>query len=182
MKIQNLIIPALAIAFTAVVIGQDQSEPKPRQFVGTKRCAMCHKGEKNGNIFEKWEATAHSQAFTTLGSDKAREVYAKLGKSGNPQTDAACLKCHTTSQAADSALKVNLTPNEGISCEACHGPGGDYWKKTIMMDKKLALENGLTAEPQKGCVACHNQESPTYKEFKFEEYYPKIEHQLPPKP
>ena len=29
------------------------------------------------------------------------------------------------------------------------------------------------------CIGCHNEESPTYKEFKFDEYSEQIAHPIP---
>ena len=69
--------------------------------------------------------------------------------------------------------------DEGVSCEACHGAGGDYWKKNIMEDRDASIANGMVADPGANCVSCHNEQSPTYKPFNFEEYWPKIQHGLP---
>ena len=64
------------------------------EFVGTKRCAMCHKADKGNMIYENWQGTAHANAYATLAGEEAATVSADLGKSGNPQEDADCGKCH----------------------------------------------------------------------------------------
>ncbi len=151
------------------------------KFVGLKKCSMCHKGEKKGNIAEIWQASAHANAFKTLGEPKALEVYMKLGKSGNPQADPACLKCHTTGHGGDSTIVAKLAIENGVTCESCHGAGGDYWKIPVMKNHDKAVANGLNAAPKDGCVKCHNKENPTYKPFKFEERWEKIKHAVPPK-
>lgn len=148
-------------------------------FVGAKKCSMCHKGEKKGNMLEIWEASAHANAYKTLGEPAALEVYKKLGKTGSPQKDAACLQCHVTGHGGDSTMVAKLIVENGISCESCHGAGGDYWKIPIMKDHDKAVANGLTAKPKEACITCHNAKSPTYKEFKFEEYWEKIKHATP---
>ncbi|MCB2199724.1 cytochrome c family protein [bacterium] len=146
------------------------------EFVGTKRCAMCHKAEKGNMIFEKWQEGPHAKAFATLASEEAAKVYADLGKSGNPQEDADCLKCHTTGHGMDAALTAKISPEDGVSCEQCHGAGGAYWKKNIMEDRDASIANGMVADPGANCTSCHNEESPTYKAFNFEEFWPQIEH------
>ncbi|MCJ7713750.1 cytochrome C554, partial [Candidatus Bathyarchaeota archaeon] len=62
-------------------------------------------------------------------------------------------------------------------------PGSDYKSKKIMEDKKLAVENGLKIyeNPEELCVRCHNEESPSFKEFNFKEMWAKIEHSVPKK-
>lgn len=150
-------------------------------FAGLKKCQMCHKGENKGSIYETWEASPHARAFTVLGEDAATELYAKLGKEGNPQEDADCLKCHVTGYGQKAELIENIVVEEGITCESCHGAGGAYWKKTVMADHEKAVAAGLNPEPKDACVNCHNENSPTYKEFKFEERWEKVKHSLPDK-
>ncbi len=161
----------LAFAFTSLA-GE-------HAYTGVKKCSMCHKGEKHGLVYETWKESAHAKAFTVLGEENAAEVYAKLGRSGSPQEDPECLGCHVTGYGADTSLTAKLIPDNGVTCEACHGAGGDYWKKKVMQDKDAAVANGLVLSPKENCVTCHNEKSPTYKPFDFEEYWAKIKHGLP---
>jgi len=149
------------------------------KFAGMKKCKMCHKGEKKGLIYEKWTESAHAKAYTALGEDAAKEVYTRLGKTGNPQEDPECLKCHVTGYGLDSTATAKLLITEGITCETCHGAGGDYWKKTVMVDRDAAIAAGMTAAPKEQCITCHNEKSPTFKEFNFEERWAKIAHSRP---
>ena len=62
--------------------------------------------------------------------------------------------------------------NAGVGCESCHGAGSLYspYKKeneeySRTEIEKLGLNWKITAE---NCTSCHNEESPTYKEFDFE--------------
>ena len=148
-------------------------------YISAGKCKMCHKGEKKGMIFEKWQESSHAKAYATLGEAAAKEVYTKLGKTGNPQEDADCLKCHVTGYGEDAALTAALTKDEGVGCEACHGAGADYKSMATMKDKALSIENGMVAEPKEGCVKCHNDQSPTFKGFDLAEKYPVIEHKRP---
>ena len=149
------------------------------KYTGVNRCKMCHKGEAKGMIYEKWASEPHAGAYNALAAQNARDVYAKLGKSGDPQQDPECLKCHVTGYGLDSSLTADIVITDGVTCETCHGAGGDYWKKTVMENREESIANGMTAEPKTVCVNCHNEGSPTYKEFKFDEFWLKISHAFP---
>jgi len=170
MKKQLMVILLIAL-FAVVSFAGDHA------YLKINKCKMCHKGTKGNMIFEKWSEGPHAKAFATLAGEKSLEVYAKLGKTGNPQEDAECLKCHVTGFGEDAALTADLDPANGVECQACHGAGGDYWKKTVMMDHDLAVTNGLIANPKEGCVKCHNEESPTFKGFNVEERWAEIAHE-----
>ena len=134
-------------------------------YVGAKKCKMCHKGEKKGKVFEKWEAGPHAKAFETLkksGDDKKAE----------------CIACHTTGFNAggykigdDDAAKF-----EGVQCESCHGPGSAYKRMSVMKNRQKALENGMIIPTEETCKLCHNKKSPTFKGFDFKEAWKKIDH------
>ena len=40
---------------------------------------------------------------------------------------------------------------------------------------------GLTKLKPEGCKKCHNPESPSYKKFKYAEFWAKIKHKIPKK-
>ena len=124
-------------------------------YVGAKKCKMCHKGAKKGEVWEKWEKGPHAKAFETL---KAK------GEEKNPK----CLECHVADASVD--------PTEGVGCEACHGPGSAYKKMSVMKDKKKAMESGLIEPTEAVCKKCHNEKSPTFKGFKYDEWAKKIDH------
>lgn len=52
-----------------------------------------------------------------------------------------------------------------------------------MEDKNLAVENGLRIYDniEELCIKCHNEESPSYKEFNFKEMWAKIGNSVPKK-
>ncbi len=171
----------LAILILIITVSFSVSADKVHSFAGVKKCKMCHKGEKKGQMFEIWQGSSHSKAYETLGGDVAKATYAKLGKEGDPQQDPDCLKCHVTGYGLDSLVTQKIDPANGVSCEACHGAGGDYFKKTVMVDHVMAVENGLVEKPSEGCVKCHNEESPTFKTFDFAKHWEKIKHEVPAK-
>ena len=108
-------------------------------YSGAGKCKMCHKSEKQGEQFPKWEAGKHSKTLAALSSEKAAAVASEMGVSGTPADSPECLKCHGPLYEKAPELKA-----EGVSCEVCHGPGSDYKKMSVMKDHAEAVKNGMT--------------------------------------
>lgn len=152
------------------------------EIVGASKCKGCHKS-KTGDQWKIWTESAHASAFETLASEESRKIAAELGL-GDPQLEEACLKCHATkaSLGANAVLseKGAYKDSEGVGCESCHGPGSDYKPKKIMKDPEAARLAGLVMnKTADGCTGCHNEESPTFKGFEFEERWAEIAHPVP---
>jgi len=153
------------------------------QFIGAAKCKMCHNSAKMGKMYAGWLETAHAKAYETLASDAAKAVGAERGIE-DPQKADECLKCHVTGHgAAAELLGTKYDAAEGVTCESCHGAGGDYWKnktmKAIAAGETDGGEVGMLRPDEKTCVGCHNEESPSFKEFKFDEMWAKIKHAKP---
>lgn len=153
-------------------------------YIGSAKCAkMCHKGEKKGKQWELWQKRKHAAAYKTLGTDSAKLVAEKKGIKGDPQKADECLRCHVTAfgvkkELIDSTCKVD----EGVGCEACHGPGSQYKKLGVMKKHDAAVAAGLVEQKAEVCTRCHNKESPNYKKpFSYEEAVKKIAHPTPGK-
>lgn len=152
------------------------------ELVGAPKCKMCHKA-KTGDQWKTWTESRHAGAFETLASEAALEIAADQGL-GNPQEEPTCLACHTTAgflgdDVAISA-KGKYVAGEGVGCEACHGPGSDYKSKKVMEDAAAAKEAGLVMDKSEAaCVRCHNENSPTFKGFEFEECWAEVAHPVP---
>ena len=172
-----LIVLAITALFVAGIT--IASAPAQNKYMGNKKCVMCHKGAAKGAIFEKWQSTPHANAYKTLATPEAKAVYAKLNKTGDPQKDAACLKCHVTGFGADTSRTAALDITEGVTCEACHGAGTAYGKMNVMKDKAASVAAGMVEKPEAGCVTCHNNQSPTYKPFVYADAWAKIAHKGP---
>ena len=152
------------------------------KYVGVKRCAMCHRGEKKGKMYEVWKESKHATAYETLGTDKAKEVAAKAGIEGDPQKSDQCISCHVTGHGEpEDAFMSSFKVEEGVTCENCHGPGSKYQKMSVMRDEAKFLANGGVVPKKESCLVCHNEKSPTYKGFEWERDYKKIEHHVPAK-
>ena len=169
-------IPAI-LAILLISLTSAGATPK---YVGSDKCKMCHKTEKQGKQYPLWEESAHARAYLTLASDESKAIAAKLGIE-NPQTSDQCLSCHVTAfGVADSLKEESYSMEEGVGCEACHGPGSDYKKMSVMKDREKAMAAGLWDANEETCTKCHNDSSPTYKEFVYEERQAEIAHPRPP--
>lgn len=155
-------------------------EVKKHAYVGASKCKMCHNSQKWGKIHGQWAATKHAAAYAVLAEKKALAV-AKDLKIETPQKSEKCLVCHVTGYEASAKLKEEkYSMEEGVTCETCHGPAGDYVKSHIKKDnKKQAIADGLMKPTEELCVTCHNKKSPTYKEFKYKEAIKLVEHHKP---
>jgi hypothetical protein len=150
------------------------------KYIGVKMCAPCHKSDKTGNQFGIWQKSKHAEAYKSLASAKAAEI-AKGKGIKNAAEAPECLNCHG---AVDAKLIEKYDVKDGVQCETCHGPGSAYKSMAVMKDKAKAIAAGLhefkdAAAIEKFCKGCHNEKSPTFKEFKFDEMWGKIKHQVP---
>jgi hypothetical protein len=176
----NCFSRVLAIIVTIVVASMiNGTAAAEHAYVGANGCKMCHASSSRGAQFKIWEKTRHAQAYASLASDKAKEVAAAKGIS-NPQESPECLKCHVTGYGADPSLfESSYSIEDGVGCESCHGAGKDYKKTKIMQDVEQAKENGLILPDEEVCKKCHNEESPFYQPFNFDERFAQIAHPRP---
>jgi hypothetical protein len=154
------------------------------KYVGAKKCKMCHMSKKRGDQWGIWEDSKHSKAYETLANEHSKKVAKEEGISGDPQKADQCLKCHVTAHGvAASKKESSFSMEEGVGCEACHGPGSEYKGMKVMKDlaagKVEPKTVGFIPGKKETCLGCHNEESPTYKPFKYEEDYKKIAHPTP---
>ena len=145
-----LIFTLTFLALVALIAGSAMTQDKPKfTYVGDAKCKMCHKDNH-----ASWLETKHANAFTLLKPEEQK----------NPE----CVKCHTTGATAENVALV------GVQCEACHGPGSEYKKPTIMNKGKFATDKaaalkactdaGLVIPTAATCTKCHTKEgNPNYK-------------------
>mgnify|MGYP000857339906 FL=1 len=174
-----LSLSVLFMAFSS----SPKEDAKKNKYLGANTCAkMCHKTEKQGEQLKIWQESDHSKAYKTLLKPESDEISKKLGKGDKASESEFCLKCHVTGYGSDPTLfDEKYSKEDGVQCESCHGAGSEYKTMKIMKDRQEAIKNGLKYHENKEeyCVGCHNSESPTYKEFKFEEKWAKIKHYVP---
>lgn len=142
----------LALMLTFVLAFAQEDKPKgeekavKHEYVGDKKCKICHKKD---NIHASWMETKHAKAWESLDEEAQKKE--------------ECIGCHSTGKLPEGEL---LT---GVQCEACHGPGSDYKKMSIMKDQEKAIANGLLIPTVETCKGCHNEKVP--EEFRPKEPY-----------
>jgi len=150
------------------------------QYVGVDKCAtVCHKGDTKGNQYEIWSGSKHSQAFKDLQTPDADKLAKDKGYSTPAAETPQCVKCHVLGKDIDATeLMDTFDKTQGVQCETCHGPGSEYKKISIMKDLDQAKQNGLVVHTEGAsfCVTCHNPDSPSYKDFNYDDYWGKIKH------
>lgn len=181
MKSTLLIAAAIVLNSIVSIAGNTK-----HQFVGDQVCGMCHKADKSGAQFTKWQASKHSQAMKVLETPDADKIAAAHGVKGKAADAKECLECHQTAyDAPASMVGPKYSKEDGVQCESCHGAGNDYKTMSTMKDHQKALAAGLAAlslddgSAEKLCETCHNKKSPTFKSFDFKKMWAEIAHPVP---
>jgi hypothetical protein len=152
----------------------EDADAKPA-YVGADNCKKCHlKHHKS------WKVTAMAKTFESLKPHTAAEKKKAggLDPAADFTKDAKCLQCHTTGYGTESGFPAVVegkawTPEEqeratrlqGVTCEACHGPGslyGPYKKEHEDFKLEEIQKLGATTPPKaEQCMVCHVKECPT---------------------
>lgn len=161
----------------------EAADEKVYQYIGSVTCAKaCHKSAKKGSQLKIWEASKHATAFATLASDQAMAIAKERGIA-DPQKAEECLACHITAPGATAAeMGKKFSNEEGVGCERCHGAGSGYKKMSTMKSREKSVAAGLRIPDEATCTKCHNDGSPTFKGFDYDEYLAKIAHPKPAAP
>ena len=175
----------ILLLICGIVFGDD--------YIGSDKCKMCHKKETAGQQYAIWTKGPHASSFETLKNEQSKEIAKKMGLSKAPEKAPECLRCHVTGwenggytddiDPADTRGIKKNTDLARVGCEACHGAGKAYKSKKTMLgiyNGELKAEDyGLSFITEKSCVNCHNSDSPTYRDFAFEERVKEIVHPVP---
>ncbi|MFQ5776785.1 MAG: cytochrome c family protein [Terriglobia bacterium] len=144
------------------------------QYVGAKRCRPCHLAQ-----YKSWQKTKMANVFELLKPGVRAEV--KRAHDIDPDKDYTndpnCLQCHVTGWGEPGGfVSLEKTPKlVGVQCEVCHGPGKGYLKPILMSLKNKQykrsdlLAAGMVIPSEEVCRKCHNEKSPFYKPFDYEE-------------
>lgn len=129
------ILLVLIIGLTAMISYQSTGNAgEPAKYAGVDNCKMCHP-----DIHGDWSKMPHARAFGLL---------VNVGEEKNPK----CLPCHSTGYNNGGFVDETKTPDlEGVTCEACHGPGADH------MGDKTKIQR--VPDVVKTCAACHQKQN-----------------------
>jgi len=171
-------------------------------YVGVIVCKSCHGPSSDVDQFTIWSVSKHSRTYVQLGTgyiemiDPEAKGLVPEGFGGSIVKEAKklgvntnCLECHTTADDAPATAKAEtFHPEDGVQCEACHGPGSAHveWRK-------LTAGSPVTDPPAEAtmrvgevddCVAACHRYKPTHSPFMSMDFDPekawaKIAHGLP---
>lgn len=138
----------------------------PPRYIGVERCENCH-AEGAAPAVRYWRKGPHAGAYATLRSEKARQLAQQTGLS-DPAEAPQCLACHTTApQAPEEQRSSSYVQEEGVGCEACHGPGQKYSRFEVMSKAamlrlrkpdradRFGSRYGLKMPDEDDCRQCH---------------------------
>jgi len=136
------------------------------KFVGSIGCksSSCHggAGEKRSQSITWSQKDFHTRAYAILLDARSARIGEAVGIP-QPQTSARCSVCHSPFQSVPpDRLAVTARPDEGVSCESCHGAAEPWLRGHTRTDWTYAtrvsagmhdLRNLYTRA--NACVACH---------------------------
>jgi hypothetical protein len=115
---------------------------KPRwRYVGLEKCALCHYRQESKSAqaqlgreivstdfvhlteVSTWLKDKHAAAYSVLTKDLGLQMSRVLGITSAKEP--RCVSCHGMIQ--NGAIAPLREVVWGVSCESCHGPGGDWW-------------------------------------------------------
>ncbi len=165
----------LACAAFALLFIAASASAEPA-YVGPKKCKKCHSKQ-----YKSWEASRMAHAFELLkpGERAEQKEAAGLDPDKDYSADSECLGCHVVGYKKPGGYGSGGDKDEtlvGVGCEMCHGPGGDFLRDDRHSAKNREFKSadlvqfGFISKPsEEQCVKCHNEKSPFFKEFNFEE-------------
>ena len=160
----NITIPltwpkAMIIALLIGLAGPAIAQSNDAIHLGVQTCgaSTCHGAVQpwqNSTVLQNefiiWSThDAHSNAYKSLLSDRAKRISARLGL-GPPEQAATCLNCHANNVPAEKQGK-NFNIADGVGCESCHG-GAENWLGTHV--------SGVSSRPELVAAGMYPTEDP----------------------
>ena len=154
------------------------SAKEPRQtresgaaFIGSVGCksSSCHggAGPKRSQYIIWSRQDFHTKAYAVLLNSRSERIAESLGIA-RAQSSARCTICHSPLQAVPpSRLTQTAQPDEGVSCETCHGAAGSWlrghtrpdWTYNTRIAAGMRDLRNLYVRAN-ACVACHQNLAP----------------------
>ncbi|MBA2586330.1 MAG: hypothetical protein H0U99_07585 [Chthoniobacterales bacterium] len=164
-----LVLLPLAAVFPAQIVPAKtlpQQEERAGRFVGSAGCksSSCHGGAgPNRDQFITWtQRDFHARSYAVLLNARSARIAETLG-AGSAAASARCTICHSPfASVASARLKATAHPDEGVSCESCHGAGENWWRGHTRPDWSHAIQIAAGMRElhnfyarANACVACH---------------------------
>ena len=162
----SLIASALALAQTSAAAETEVVPIKGGQFVGVAGCksSSCHggAGEKRNQYLTWLQKDFHARAYAILTNARSARIAETLGLPVAQESN-RCTVCHSPFQSvAATRLAPTAHPDEGVSCESCHGAAESWLRGHTRKDWNYAMRVTAGMRDLKSfyvrantCVACH---------------------------
>jgi hypothetical protein len=138
------------------------------RFVGSQGCSssMCHGGGSpvdGRNAYTIWKKLDHhARAFVTLSGERSARMAQAL-QLPSPKETRRCTECHSPFQTVpESRMMASAKPDDGISCETCHGAAENWIRSHTRRDFTHAQNVQTGVRDIRGlygrantCVSCH---------------------------
>jgi hypothetical protein len=148
--VQRFCVGAIAAALVLFAV----KPARAIDYIGAEKCGACHQVE-----YQQWLTTGHANALVRLSKVQ--------------QKDGTCRACHTMSPPSDDPAL------QGVQCESCHGAGKMYAPRYVMRDADLSKLLNLQGVSEEQCVSCHSKDTPSVREFSFDEAVALVRHRPP---
>ncbi len=194
--LKGLIMKKMLVVLLILTVGMVYAQPATGEYVGSKKCKICHSKEEVGSQYSIWENGPHARSMETLKTDASKAIAKKMGLKVAADQAPECLVCHATGWGTKSGYQLAVDPldtkavkvNEdlaNVGCESCHGAGSEYKSKKVMIaiadGTTKGSTVGLTTITAETCTSCHNKKSPTYKPFDYAVRVKEVAHPAPGK-
>lgn len=144
-------------------------------YTGAHQCGQCHKGPEYGFQYSLWRKGPHARAYAILSTPAAREIAADMKVEGDPLQSQKCLGCHMTAAGTTAEQWTSTySIDEGVGCEACHGPGSVHEATAEAGHAFAEIKKSLVKADKQTCTRCHN--GVHGKEFDYATALEKIAH------
>jgi len=107
--------------------------------IGSTACRTCHRA-----LFQEWQTSPHGRSAQVLTFEQS--------------FDSDCTPCHVPDEGVF---------DNGVGCEACHGPGSAYAELDVMIDPLKRASAGMQRAGD-NCAYCHNPGHPFHVERDLE--------------
>lgn len=160
LPILALILPALAPRAVA------EDDNGFSNFVGRAVCLSCHADGQGAAPCKLRDIPRHATSYQALQRPHARDIAALSGVHVSPKESPVCLDCHATGADEGPRWWENTFEiDDGVQCEACHGPGSVHVAAARAGRPSVVVGNRRVIERSDRwrCASCH-MEMPSHQE------------------
>lgn len=167
----GMLLPTIFLLQCGAGVLSSATQEGPGIAIGAVNCQTsgCHggAGELSRQHTVWFRADRHSRAHATLTTARSARMAEALGME-NAANDVRCTSCHAPFALVPQDKKLaSARPEEGVSCESCHGAAGGWVRSHTRPDytRPQRIASGLRDLEDlylrtNTCVACHQAIDP----------------------